>query len=62
MNSTFQCVQLLMDQTQVAQQLLLLLPMEDVVGYFEGILFAKSQKQRPHDEVHASIFGELPWQ
>lgn len=55
-------MQLLVDQTEVLQQLLLSLPVEDVIGHLEGLLLLQSQQQRPDDKVHPYILSLLPWQ
>lgn len=55
-------MQLLMDETEVLQQLLLPLPVKDVIGHLEGLRFLQSQKQCPDDKVHPYILFLLPWQ
>lgn len=52
-------MQLLVDQAEVLQQFLLPLPVEDVVCYFEGLLFIQPQQQRPDDKVHPYIYISL---
>jgi len=60
--NTVKSIHFLMKVVQIVHKYLLLLPVEDMICNFKGILVVKSKQKCPNNKIHAFMTLNVPWQ